>query len=152
MKRDTLAQNIGSERVRIFIIEDNSMVRQSLAWLINHETDLHVCGVADSAQAAIQRIFIENPDIVIMNIHIPDMDGMELIQKLKKSNYDLPILVLTMDEEYAYLEKIIEAGAIGYLNKRHVAHQVIPSIRQIMINRFMVSNHHSEERRVASHA
>ena len=128
-------------RVKIFLVDDNRMVRQSLTDLINHEADLTVSGEAERGREALEKIAVEKPDLVIIDIGLPDMNEVELIKRLNDVHMGLYVLAISMHDGRIFTEEILRAGAQGVIAKNQAADDVIPAIRRIMKGGTYVSRH-----------
>jgi DNA-binding NarL/FixJ family response regulator len=115
------------------------MVRERLAQLINHESDLQVCGEAGSAPEALQGIEAAKPDLVVTDITLKNSHGLELIKNLSAINPQLPILVLSMHEESHFAERVLRAGAKGYITKEQATTKVLVAIRAVLAGQVYVS-------------
>ncbi len=119
-------------RTSIFIVDGNPMVRHTLAELIDHEKDLHVCGQAGNGKQALKKISSLKPDIAIVDLSLEDMDGMSLIRKLSlRRESPVDVLVVSMHEEGVFTKEAFQAGAKGYLMKTQAAANVLKAIRTI---------------------
>ena len=119
-------------RHQILIVDDHPIVRQGLRRLIDQEQDLRVCGEAESfreAQAAIRKL---KPDLVIADISLTQGDGIELVKDARAHNQSLPILVLSMHEETIYAERMLAAGANGYIMKQAASDQFLIALRRVL--------------------
>jgi DNA-binding NarL/FixJ family response regulator len=117
---------------RILIIDDHAIVRQGLVHLINQEKDFTVCGDVDDAlkgMAAIDRL---KPDLVMVDISLPGMNGIEFIKNAKARNPDLPVLVLSMHDESLYAERSLRAGALGYVMKGAKSGEIMAALRKAL--------------------
>lgn len=113
-------------------MEDHPITQAGLAALISRESDLYVCGEADSAPAALDQIAKLKPSIVITDIGLKTSNGIELMKNLMALCPDVPIMVMSMHDESLYAERAVRAGARGYLMKREAAEKVLPAIRAIL--------------------
>ena len=109
---------IGANKRRIIIVDDHPIVRQGLADLINQEKDLVVCGQVEDATEAMKAVKALKPDMVIVDISLIGTSGVELIKDIKAQHPGLPILTLSMYEESLYADRVLRAGALGYIIKR----------------------------------
>jgi DNA-binding NarL/FixJ family response regulator len=116
----------------IFLVDDHPLVREWLTNLINQQTDLTVCGEAETGPQAIQGILSLKPDVAIIDISLKDSSGIELIKDLKQALPVVAVLVLSMHEESHYAERAMRAGARGYIMKRETTRKVIGAIRQVL--------------------
>jgi len=126
---------------RVFIIDDHPVVREGLTRLINQETDLAVCGEAAEARRALVDIGALKPDLTIIDITLPGMDGLELIKSLKARYPDLRVLVLSMHDETFFAERALRAGANGYVMKQVGTEVLIEAIRRVLAGDIFVSNY-----------
>ncbi|MBL8994521.1 MAG: response regulator transcription factor [Spirochaetia bacterium] len=118
---------------RVFLVEDHPIVRQGLTQLLNQEADLEVCGEALDAGEAFKKISEKKPDIALVDLSLGEgISGLQLIKDLKKAGVATPVLVLSMHEESIYAERVIRAGARGYVMKAEVTDKVLGAIRKIL--------------------
>lgn len=124
---------------KIFIVDDHPVFRKGLAQLINEERDLVVTGEAESVSEAIDLIGEGQPDLLILDITLKDRSGMELIEYLKGAAPGLPVLVISMHDESLYAERVLKAGALGYMSKQEMSANVVFAIRQVLLGKRYVS-------------
>ncbi len=125
---------------KVFIVDDHPIVRQGLGQLIDPEPDLEVCGEAadvKEARAALARV---QPDIVIVDLSLRDSDGMELIKDIRSKHRQLPVLVLSMHDESIYAERLLSAGASGYIMKQAAGEQLLTALRRVLAGGIYVSD------------
>jgi DNA-binding NarL/FixJ family response regulator len=125
---------------RVFLVDDHPIVRQGLALLINRELDLLVCGDAEEAGAALQRIESHRPDIVLVDISLNGPDGLDLLKSIRSHDLHLPVLILSMLDETLYAERALRAGANGYIMKQEATDKVLVAIRRILGGDIYVSD------------
>ena len=125
---------------RILVVDDHPIVRQGLTELINHEDDLLVCGQAEDAHLAMQLIKELKPDMVIVDISLKETSGMELIKDIKAHYPELPVLALSMHDEFLYAERALRAGANGYIMKAEATENVVTAIRKVRSRQVYVSD------------
>jgi DNA-binding NarL/FixJ family response regulator len=129
----------GEARRRILILDDHPMTRYGLSQLINHEPDLLVCGEADSALQALAAIKSTCPDLVLVDISMPGKSGFEFIKDLQAQYPTVPVLVISMHDERIYAERVLRAGARGYIMKNEGGEKVLEAIRQVLNGQVYVS-------------
>lgn len=129
----------GKPKARIFLVDDHPLVRERLAQVIDREADLVVCGEAPDAPSALVAIATLAPDLAIVDISLKDSHGLELIKDLQAQRPALPILVLSMHDESLYAERVLRAGALGYITKQEATRQVLNAIRQVLSGRIYLS-------------
>lgn len=117
---------------KIFIVEDHPLMRRGIATLINEESDLCVCGDADNGGAALSAIVKSKPDLLMVDISLNGNDGIDLIKNVRAFQPEMPILVLSMHDENVYAQRVLRAGAQGYVMKKDAADKVIHAIRKVL--------------------
>ncbi len=125
---------------KIFIVDDHPIVRSGLAQFIESYDDLMVCGEAEDANTAIANINLCNPDIVIADINLKGVSGIELIKAIRNRYSHINVIVLSMHEENEYIERAIQAGAMGYVLKSDNEKLVIDAIETIKKGKTFLSN------------
>ena len=121
-----------SPKARVAIVEDHPMFRERLTSLINREDDMLVCGEADNARDGFKLIQETKPQIAIVDISLKGSGGLELIKDLRAHEIEVPVLVLSMHEESLYAERVLRAGAKGYITKHEASAKVMIAIRQVL--------------------
>lgn len=125
---------------RIFIVDDHPVVRQGYANLISSTESLEVCGEAATAPEAISEVPRLKPDLVVVDIALPGMDGIELTKHLKALTPEIPILIISAHEESLYAERALRAGASGYLMKQEAANVITEAIWRILSGQMYLSD------------
>ncbi len=105
------------EPVNIIIIDDHSLVREGIKQLLELDGDIKVKGEAGNGEEGIELIQTTNPDVVLLDINMPVMNGLQMLQKLKENKLEVKILILTIHNEIEYLAKAVEIGINGYVLK-----------------------------------
>ena len=116
----------------VLIVDDHPIVRQGLALLINRESDLVVCGDAEEANSALQRIETLRPHVVVVDLSLNGPDGLDLLKSIRMRDANLPVLILSMLDELLYAERALRAGANGYIMKQEATEQVLVALRRIL--------------------
>lgn len=116
-------------KLRIFVADDHQIIRDGLKGLINAEPDMEVVGEAGDGQTALREVLSIHPDIVIMDIAMPGMNGPRTTQRIKRECPDIKVIALTAYEEKGYIGQMLHAGATGYLLKLAAAEELIRAIR-----------------------
>lgn len=117
--------------VRVSIVEDNDRVRESLASLINGAPGFRCIGAHRSAEAALKLVPDEKPDVVLMDIHLPKLSGIECVRRLKAVEPGLVIMMLTAYEDDDLIFQALKAGADGYLVKQTPASEILAAIQDV---------------------
>jgi DNA-binding NarL/FixJ family response regulator len=124
---------------RILIVDDHPIVRLGIRQMIAEERDLEVCAEAESADAAKQVIVSADPDLAILDLSLAQGNGLDLVRWLRESTPTLPVLVLSMHDETLFAERVLRAGARGYIMKREAITGLVVAIRQVLAGRIYVS-------------
>lgn len=127
--------------IRLFLVEDNEEMRMAYELLIEDEPDLALCGMATTAQEALGMISGAEPDIVIVDVSLPDMSGIELVRQLKARQPALTVLVISGHDEALYVRDAVQAGATGYLIKHQVVEELSDAVRQVLQGTPYFSDH-----------
>jgi len=127
------------------IVDDHPIVRQGLSELINQEDDLVVCAEAEDAHQALNAIKDNQPDMLIVDIALPDTSGLDLIKDITARYPDLPVLALSMHDESLYAERAMRAGARGYIMKQEATEEVIAAIRKVFAGQIYASERMKEK-------
>jgi DNA-binding NarL/FixJ family response regulator len=127
------------KRKRILIVDDHPMIREHLAQLINQAGDLLVCGEAETAPMAMEKLNELRPDLAIVDLSLKGSSGLELIKDMKAVTPELPVLVLSMHDETRYAQRALRAGASGYINKHEATEKVMEAIRRVLAGELYVS-------------
>jgi len=125
---------------KVLIIDDHPILRKGLSMLINQEPDLVVVAEADNAQRALEMIDAHKPDMLIVDISLPGIDGIELIKTVKLNYRDIPSLVVSMHDESLFAERALRAGARGYIMKQEALEKVLVAIRRVLGGEIFVSD------------
>jgi len=131
----------GIQARSVLIVDDHPIVRQGLSQLINAEDDLEVCGNAATVEEALQSLGESYPDVVIVDLSLAHSDGLELIKEIRCETRHLPVLVLSMHDENMYAERLLSAGANGYIMKQAAADQLLIALRRVLAGGVYVSEH-----------
>ncbi len=118
-------------RTRILLADDHSTVREGLKMLVNAQPDMEVIGEAVNGQAAIEKTRELNPDLLVMDISMPELNGLKATEKLRREFPELKILTLTRHTDDGYLQQLIKAGVNGYVLKQSAPTELINAIRTV---------------------
>src|ERR1700728_3467316 len=126
-------------KTKVFLVDDHPLVREWLTHLIQREGDMTVCGEAEDTQQALKEIEETQPDVVIADITLKTTHGLELVKDLQARRPSLPGLVLSMHDESLYAERVLRAGARGYITKQEATKRVLLAIRQVLSGQIYIS-------------
>jgi DNA-binding NarL/FixJ family response regulator len=128
-----------AEKTRVAIVDDHPIVRQGLAELVNCQDDMVHCGDAADYAEALDMVARTAPDVAIVDISLRDSNGIDLIRELHSRHPALTVLVLSMHDESFYFERVLKAGARGYITKDEASETVISAIRKVLEGQMYVS-------------
>ena len=114
------------------LIDDHTVLRDGLKSIFEIEDDVTIVGEADSGEAALKQVPVLQPDVILLDINLPDQNGIVITSKLKKLYKDIKILILTMHSHEEYFMAAIREGADGYLLKDAPSEQVVEAVRKVM--------------------
>jgi DNA-binding NarL/FixJ family response regulator len=117
---------------RILLVDDHPMVRRGVADVLGREADLEVCGEAADVSEAMQMLEQTRPDLVLVDLTLKSGHGIELIEKIKAANPQVKTLVSSMHDETLFAERVLQAGAMGYLTKQESPETLVGAIRQVL--------------------
>jgi len=132
MGRGAAMYRKGKRRIGILLVDDHPLVRERLAEIINREADLHVCGEAEDRHEALQAVQARQPDLVIVDLTLKTSDGLELIKDIHARWASLRMLVVSMHDESLHAERVLRAGALGYITKQEATRNILLAIRRVL--------------------
>ena len=115
---------------KILIVDDHPLIREGIKQILANEPDMVLAGEANSASEMMEKIKKEKYDLVLLDINLPDSNGLELIKTLK-GEYSLPVLVLSMHKEEEYAIRTLRAGAAGYIIKETAPMQLVAALKKV---------------------
>ena len=125
---------------KIFIVEDHPVMREGYATLIQREEGLALCGMAETAPEALDRIPETDVDLVLVDVSLEGISGIELVKQIKALRPDLPMLVISAHDEILYAERALRAGARGYIMKHESLDTVLEAIRSVLQGELYLSD------------
>jgi len=129
----------GPKRKRILLVDDHPLMRRGQADLLEREADFTVCGEAGTARAALEAIAALQPDLVLVDMALPDKDGLELIKDIQVLHPGLPVLAMSMQDESLYAARVLRAGGRGYVMKGDAPEQLASAIRSVLSGQVALS-------------
>lgn len=119
------------KKLRIFLADDHKMVRDGLRLLIDGQRDMRVVGEAANGKQAVQEARALKPDVVVMDLSMPELNGLQATERLKAGWPEVKVVALTVHEDPSYLMQLCKAGAAGYVLKRSAGDDLIQAIRVV---------------------
>lgn len=129
-----------TKRATVFIVDDHSIVRRGLKQLISQEADLVVCGEAETAQVALEAMKKLIPDVALVDLSLDGESGLELVKDIRTRYPTVAMLVLSMHDETFYAERVLRAGAKGYIMKLQAADKILAAIRRVLSGEIYLSD------------
>ena len=123
------------QKIRVMLVDDHAVVRVGFRMLLNASGDVEVVDEADSGEIAYQRYAESRPDVVVLDLAMPGMGGIETARRLLSRDPGVRVLVLSAHEDTAHLKRALKAGALGYLSKRSAPEDVIGAVRTVAAGR-----------------
>ncbi len=149
-------------KIRLLLVDDHQVVRSGLRMLLGNESDVEIVGDAGTAHEALAAIEQVKPNVVLMDIGLPDLSGIDATRMIKKNNPEVAVVALTIHEDEEYFFKMLEAGAGGYVPKRAAPEELLtairaaaagevylyPSMAKMLVRDYLTQEHPSEENRL----
>jgi DNA-binding NarL/FixJ family response regulator len=126
-------------KARILVVDDHAIVRQGLMQLINRESDMCVCGDAETAADALKLIALLSPDVAIVDVSLKEDSGLELVKDIRIRHPKLAVLILSMHDETFYAERFLRAGARGYIMKEVATEKLLIALHRVLAGEVYLS-------------
>jgi DNA-binding NarL/FixJ family response regulator len=130
---------INKDRKRVLLVDDHPVFREGLNSVLARESDVVVVGQAGNARQALTAIEQSKPDAVLLDLNLPDKSGLELVKDLRAIHPDLILLIISMSDEALYAERLLRAGANGYVMKEEGPEKILDALRQVLRQQIYVS-------------
>jgi two-component system response regulator DevR len=131
--------DLGSQPIGVLIVDDHRMFSESLARLLSAEDDITVLGTATSGSAAIDLAERLQPQVVLVDYHMPDQDGVAVAAEIKRHNPDVMVIMLTGSSDERVMVAAIEAGCSGFLTKDRAAAELADAVRKVAVGEALIS-------------
>jgi two-component system, NarL family, response regulator NreC len=145
-------------KIRLLLVDDHQVVRSGLRMLLSNESDVEIVGDAGTAREALEAVQLLKPDVVLMDIGLPDMSGIDATREIKRTSPAVAVVALTIHEDEEYFFKMLEAGAGGYVPKRAAPEELLtairaaaagevylyPSLAKLLVKDYLAQDHTSE--------
>jgi two-component system response regulator NreC len=131
-------------KTRILLADDHSVLRAGLKMLLNAQDDMVVVGEATNGQEALAAVQRYAPDVLLLDLTMPQTDGFEVLRQLQRERPNVRVLILTMHEEEGYLRRALEAGAAGYCPKSAADAELLAAIRAVMRGNVYIHPSHTK--------
>jgi len=119
------------KRIRILLVDDHAVVRQGFRMILSAQSDLEIVGEAGNGREAVELAATLRPDVVVMDVAMPELNGIEATRRLTADNPHIRVVALSMHKDSVYVREILRAGARGYLLKDSVADDLVAAVRAV---------------------
>jgi DNA-binding NarL/FixJ family response regulator len=132
-------------KYRIFIAEDHTIVREGLRLLLSLQTEFDIVGEAEDGRETIRQVRECKPDLILMDLSMPKMNGLEAIEEIKRFSPKTKILALTIHESEEFILPVLKAGANGYISKSETQEELMSAIKEVLAGKLYLSHFISEK-------
>ena len=127
--------------IRVFIVDDHALVRTGMRMILSAETDIEVLGEAESGEEALPQIRRLKPDVVLCDLHLPGVSGLEVTERIVRGDYGTRVIVVSVLEDGPLPKRLLEAGASGYVGKGGDALELLRAVRDVArVKRYLANN------------
>ena len=126
--------------IRIFLVDDHALVRAGMRMILSGETDIEVVGEAESGELALPQIRKLKPDLVLCDLHLPGLSGLEVTERIVKGDYAARVIIVSVLEDGPLPKRLIEAGAAGYVGKGGDAAELLCAVRDVARGKRYLAN------------
>jgi two-component system, NarL family, invasion response regulator UvrY len=126
--------------IRVFLLDDHALVRSGMRMILSAETDIEVVGEADTGEIALPMIRKLKPDVVLCDLHLPGISGLEVTERIVKGDYGCKVVVVSVLEDGPIPKRLIEAGASGYVGKAGDAAELLRAVREVVRGKRYLAN------------
>lgn len=127
------------DKIRIILVDDHDLVRMGVRRLMDDVDEIEIVGEGGSGEEAVELTRSKSPDVVLMDLNMPGIGGLEATKKLKHINPDIKILIVTMVEDVLFPQRLLKAGASGYITKGASVSEILHAMREVLAGRRYVS-------------
>lgn len=118
-------------KLRVLLADDHAVVREGLKYILHKQEDIEIIGEAHDGKQAFEKTCDMKPDVLLMDVTMPELNGVRVAERLAKLSPDIKILILTVHEDRSYLKQLLQMGARGYILKRSAAEDLVFALRTV---------------------
>ena len=126
--------------IRVFIVDDHALVRTGMRMILSAETDIEVLGEADNGEEALPLVRRLKPDVVLCDLHLPGISGLEVTERIVRGDYGTRVIVVSVLEDGPLPKRLLEAGAAGYVGKGGDARELLRAVRDVARGKRYLAN------------
>jgi len=127
-------------KIKVLIADDHAIVREGLRQLLNGQTDMGVAGEAEDGRQALEKVKSLHPDVILLDIAMPHLSGLEVISLIKEAAPETQVVVLSMHSKETYVQQVLSSGALGYVLKASPSTDILEAIRMAHRNEYFLSS------------
>jgi DNA-binding NarL/FixJ family response regulator len=131
-------------RIRVFLADDHAVVRDGLKYMLEAQNDLEVVGVASDGRQSVAQAIRLKPDVLVMDIAMPELNGIDAAQQILRANPSIKIIILSMHATREHIFRALQAGALGYVLKESAGQEVVQAVHEVYAGRRFLSPRISE--------
>lgn len=117
--------------IRVYLLDDHALVRTGMRMILSAQTDIEVVGEAETGEAALPQIRALKPDVVLCDLHLPGISGLEVTERIVRGDFGTRVIVVSVHEDGPLPKRLIEAGASGYVGKGGDANELLRAVRDV---------------------
>lgn len=126
--------------IRVYLVDDHALVRTGMKMILSNETDIEVVGEAESGEDALPDIRRLRPDVVLCDLHLPGVSGMEVTERVVRGDHGTRVVIVSVLEDGPMPKRLLEAGASGYIGKACDAQELLRAVRDAALGRRYLGN------------
>ncbi len=126
--------------IEVMLVDDHSIIRQGIKAVLSHEPDINLVAEASNGKEAVELAREKSPDVILMDITLPVLNGLDASRQIIKQNKNIKILILSMHDNRVFIENALSYGAKGYILKDSAADEIVHAIREVSEGRFFLSS------------
>lgn len=117
--------------IRVYLIDDHALVRTGMKMILAGEMDMEVVGDSDTGEGALREIRTLQPDVVLCDLHLPGMSGLEITERITRGPLETKVIIVSVLEDGPLPKRLLEAGAAGYIGKAGDANELLRAVREV---------------------
>ena len=136
--------------IRVYLIDDHTLVRTGMKMILDGEYDIEIVGDADNGEEALRQLRILQPDVVLCDLHLPGMSGLEITERITRGEIDAKVIIVSVLEDGPMPKRLLEAGASGYIGKAGDARALLRAVREVSRGRRYLGNNVAQHMALAN--